>query len=132
MWQACVSRLHAAVVAAGPFSAGAAAVQHISIVYTASAWQADPSRPSSLASANNPPDQHLSYASGQGVVAFFPSFAAADLAQQAWQASGGLAALQRLKQVVWEPREASQLEAALHTYAAAALQGSPSAGESFY
>ena len=61
------------------------------------------------------------------MVAFFPSFAAADLAHQAWQASGGLAALQQLKQVVWEPREASQLEAALQTYAAAALQGSPSA-----
>ena len=58
-------------------------------------------------------------------MAFFPSFGAADLAQQRWRATGGLAALQQVKQVVWEPREAGQLEAALQTYGAAAL-GSPS------
>ena len=57
----------------------------------------------------------------QGVVAFLPSFAFAEQAERRWKASGGLQALAALKQVFWEPREASQLEPVLHAYTLAAL-----------
>ena len=52
---------------------------------------------------------------------FLPSFSFAEQAEQRWQASAGLQALAALKQVFWEPREASQLEATLQAYSAAAL-----------
>lgn len=56
----------------------------------------------------------------QGVVAFLPSFSFAEQAEQRWTASGGLALLAALKQVFWEPREASRLEPVLQAYSAAA------------
>ena len=63
----------------------------------------------------------LTGAGVQGVVAFLPSFSFAEQAEQRWRASRGLQALTALKQVFWEPREASQLEATLGAYSAAAL-----------
>ena len=58
-------------------------------------------------------------------MAFLPSFSYAEQAEQRWKASGGLASLAGLKQVFWEPREASRLEAVLQAYSSAAEGGLP-------
>jgi chromosome transmission fidelity protein 1 len=58
-----------------------------------------------------------------GVVAFFPSFAYADAAAARWAATGALAALERRKRVLREPRAAADVEATLAEYAAAVAAG---------
>ena len=67
----------------------------------------------------------------QGVVAFFPSFAFAGQALVRWGTTGVLSQLAARKSVFQEPKAASDVEALLQQYAAAATgsQGQGSSAE---